>query len=132
VPLDLLVLILPYLSPSDGAALFDICLSTQITESKDNAVQKRGYKILAKLVESGKVSPDPQQVLQQMDSLLEGLTPAAKKVYRLLLCNLASPEMILSGSFCSPELACCTYLSDKLASSTFYHTGSRGWDKRTI
>jgi ribosomal RNA-processing protein 12 len=86
--LDLLVLILPYLSASDGAALFDICLSTQITESKDNAVQKRGYKILAKLVELGKVSPDPQQVLQQMDSLLEGLTPAAKKVYCLVFCNL--------------------------------------------
>ena len=78
--LDLLVIILPYLSTADGQALFEICLSSEITESKDNAVQKRGYKVLGKLIEQNKVSPDPQQVLQKMDSLLEGLAPAAKKV----------------------------------------------------
>lgn len=79
--LDLLVLILPRLSSADGASLFNICLKSEVTESKDNAVQKRAYKILAKLVELDKVSPDLQQVLQQMNSLLEGLAPAAKKVY---------------------------------------------------
>ncbi len=78
--LDLLVIVLPYLSPSDGQALFDICLTSEITESKDNAVQKRGYKILGKLLEHGKALPDPQQVLQKMDAVLEGLAPAAKKV----------------------------------------------------
>ncbi|KAI0088037.1 NUC173-domain-containing protein [Irpex rosettiformis] len=77
--LDLLVIILPHLSPVDGQELFEICLANEITESKDNAVQKRGYKILGKLIEHNKASSDPQQVLQKMDSLLGGLASAAKK-----------------------------------------------------
>lgn len=55
-------------------------MSKDLIESKDNAVQKRAYKILAKLVEAGKVSVDAQSVLQRLDSFLDGLSPAAKKV----------------------------------------------------
>ncbi|KAI0696713.1 ribosomal RNA-processing protein 12 [Cytidiella melzeri] len=88
--LDLLVLMLPHLSTSDGSALFDICLTSEITESSDNAVQKRGYKILGKLIEHDKASPDPQQVLQKMDSLLSGLAPAAKKDRFVLLSLLVT------------------------------------------
>ncbi|KAI0341904.1 ribosomal RNA-processing protein 12 [Trametopsis cervina] len=88
--LDLLVLVLPYLSPSDGSALFDICLASDITESRDNAVQKRGYKILGKLLECDKVSPDPQTVLQKMDTVLSGLAAAAKKDRFVLLSLLVA------------------------------------------
>ena len=76
----LLILILPHLSLADGSALFEFCLTSEITESQDNAVQKRGYKILSKLLEHGKASPDAQVVLQKLDALTSGLASAAKKV----------------------------------------------------
>lgn len=78
--LDLLVLLLPYLPSAEASALFESCLSGELLESKDNAVQKRAYKILAKLMEVGKVSVDAQSVLQKLDGFLDGLSPAAKKV----------------------------------------------------
>ena len=48
--------------------------------NQDNGVQKRGYKILTKLVESNKVPVDAQSVIQRLDDVSEGLAPAAKKV----------------------------------------------------
>lgn len=58
-------------------------LIKQYNWGKDNGVQKRGYKILAKLVESGKVSVDAEAILRQLDELADGLAPAAKKVTSL-------------------------------------------------
>ena len=49
---DILLLLLPYLSPSDSGSLFELILQPAILSHSDNGVQKRGYKILAKLVES--------------------------------------------------------------------------------
>lgn len=80
---DILILLLPHLSSSDATTLFHICLSNNIIGGKDNGVQKRGYKILAKLVESGKVSVDAEAILRQLDELADGLAPAAKKVTSL-------------------------------------------------
>lgn len=78
--LDLIALTLPYLSSVDAMSLFNLCLSSEILESKENAVQKRGYKILGKLMESSKVQIDAIAVLQQLDNFLDDLLPAAKKV----------------------------------------------------
>lgn len=78
--LDLLILVLPHLSTTDGSQLFEMCLTKEITESADNAVQKRGYKILAKLIEHSKAAPESQAVLQKLDTLTGGLSSAAKKV----------------------------------------------------
>jgi ribosomal RNA-processing protein 12 len=77
---DLLLLLIPYLPAVDAIALFQKCLSTEILGSKDNGVQKRGYKILAKLTENGKVVIDTETVLRRLDELSDGLSPAAKKV----------------------------------------------------
>ena len=77
---DILILLLPYLSTKDATELFQMCLSSDILGGKDNGVQKRGYKILAKLVHSGKVTVDAEPILGQLDKLVEGLAPAAKKV----------------------------------------------------
>ncbi|KXN91076.1 Ribosomal RNA-processing protein 12 [Leucoagaricus sp. SymC.cos] len=76
---DILILLLPYLSQSDSKALFEFCLTPEVLSGKDNGVQKRGYKILAKLVETKKVDVDILIVLKKLDELLEGMTPAAKK-----------------------------------------------------
>lgn len=73
-------MLLPFLSPADSAALFEMGISPQILAAKDNGVQKRGYKILAKLMESGKVPIDAEKVLGQLDEVADGLMAAAKKV----------------------------------------------------
>lgn len=60
--------------------LFQLCLSGNVLSSKDNGVQKRGYKILAKLLNVGKIQVDAVTVLRQLDEQSDGLSPAAKKV----------------------------------------------------
>lgn len=77
---DILILLLPHLSSADANALFQACLSSEVLGNKDNGVQKRGYKILAKLVDIGKVTVDAENILSRLDELAEGLAPAAKKV----------------------------------------------------
>ena len=93
---DILILLLPYLSSTDASALFEMCLSGDILGSKDNGVQKRGYKILAKLAESGKVDVNPEEVLGKLDELAEGLSSAAKKDRCTLLALLI--PMLPSGA----------------------------------
>ncbi|KAG6903066.1 hypothetical protein C0995_006253 [Termitomyces sp. Mi166 len=85
---DILILLLPFLSTADATALYNLCLSTEVLTGKDNGVQKRGYKILTKLVESGKVTVDAEAVISQMDKLSEGLVAAAKKDRFNLLSSL--------------------------------------------
>nr|VWP02479.1 G protein alpha subunit [Ganoderma boninense] len=76
---DLLLLVLPYLSAEDATALFNMYLASDVLENKDNGVQKRGYKTLARLVGSGKVQADAAAVLQNLERLVDGLAAAAKK-----------------------------------------------------
>lgn len=78
--LDILVLLLPHLSTQDASELFDAIFSDEVLVNPDNAVQKRGYKILARLVEGGKLPIDVEQLFKRLDELSEGLSPAAKKV----------------------------------------------------
>jgi len=79
---DILILLLPYLPQNDSQALFNLCLTPQVLTGKDSGVQKRGYKILARLIDKDKVEVDILVVLETIDKFLEGLTPAAKKVIR--------------------------------------------------
>ena len=80
---DILILLLPHLSVADATALYNLCLTKEVLANSDNGVQKRGYKILAKLTENNKTGAniDVQDVLQRLDDASEGLAPAAKKVY---------------------------------------------------
>ena len=77
---DITILLLPYISSVDAGALYQLCLSSNVIANKDSGVQKRGYKILAKLVESGKVNANPEVVFFKLDEQLNSLAPAAKKV----------------------------------------------------
>ncbi|KAI0062893.1 NUC173-domain-containing protein [Artomyces pyxidatus] len=78
---DILLLVLPHLAPSDGAALFQQCLSKEVLTNHDNGVQKRGYKILGRLLDGGKLGSnlDVEEVIKRLDEAAEGLAPAAKK-----------------------------------------------------
>jgi ribosomal RNA-processing protein 12 len=60
--------------------LFDLSLTSDVLTCKDNGVQKRGYKILTKVIESGKVDVDVESTLKKLDELVDGLNVAAKKV----------------------------------------------------
>ena len=77
---DILILLLQRLGPINSISLFDLCLSPEVLSGRDNGVQKRGYKILAKLVVNSKVPIDAETTLRKLDDLTEGLTPAARKV----------------------------------------------------
>jgi len=77
---DILFFLLPHLSTQNASELFDATLSKDVLVNPDNAVQKRGYKILARLAESGKLSLDAEQLFMQLGELSDGLSPAAKKV----------------------------------------------------
>lgn len=77
---DILILLLPYLSPADSMSLFDLCLTPEILNGRNNGIQKRGYKILTKLVDGGKISVNSETVVRKLDEMVDGLTPAAKKV----------------------------------------------------
>ena len=77
---DILILLLERLDSISSISLFDLSLSPEVLSGKDNGVQKRGYKILTKLVLNGKVPIDAETILRKLDDLTEGLTPAARKV----------------------------------------------------
>ena len=77
---DILILLLPNLPAPDLRTLFDLSLTSDVLTSKDNGVQKRGYKTLTKVIESGKVEVDVESTLKKLDELVDGLSVAAKKV----------------------------------------------------
>ncbi|KAF7315455.1 rRNA processing protein [Mycena indigotica] len=94
---DLVLLLLPYISSADAQKLFQLCLSKTVLCAKDNGVQKRGYKILTRLIETKKVSIEVETVLKELDETLEGITPAAKKdrfsLLALLVAQLPSSAL---------------------------------------
>ncbi|KAJ7683246.1 armadillo-type protein [Mycena rosella] len=100
---DLVILLLPNLSPADAQQLFQLCLSAPVLSAKDNGVQKRGYKILTRLLESEKVLVDAEVVLKQLDELADGLAPAAKKD-RFNLLSLLIPQLPSSAMHVIPSL----------------------------
>jgi ribosomal RNA-processing protein 12 len=77
--LDLLALLTPFISATDATALFHMCLSTEVLASKDVGVQKRGYKILARLAQGGVVPVDAEAVVKELEVTGEALHAAAKK-----------------------------------------------------
>ena len=77
---DIVVILLPYLPASDAEPLFAFCLTGDVLGHSEMGVQKRGYKILSRLVAGGKVSIDAEAVLKQLDEQADLLAPAAKKV----------------------------------------------------
>ena len=77
---DILILLTPYLSSKESRSISDLCLSPDVLKNKDNGVQKRGYKLLSKLVSLGKIQVDAESLYAKMDEVAEDTLPAAKKV----------------------------------------------------
>jgi ribosomal RNA-processing protein 12 len=77
---DLILLLIPFLTSSSAKSLFELFISPQVLEDRSTGVQKRGYKILGKLIEKGTLDVDAGAVIQQLDGVSDGLAAAAKKV----------------------------------------------------
>lgn len=79
---DILVLLVPYLSKKDAQAVFDLCLSQQVLTNADNGVQKRAYKLLARILQANKmdVSSMIEELFAKLDEVAEKTLAAAKKV----------------------------------------------------
>lgn len=77
---DLLQILLPFLGNKDSQSLFELSSTENVLESKHTGVQKRGYKILGKLVDSRKLEVTPESFIQQLESKVGGLSAGAKKV----------------------------------------------------
>lgn len=85
---DILLLLLPHLPLKEAASLFDLCLTPEILASKDAGVQKRGYRIVAKLLDGGKVTLDGARVESTFKILIdatEKVGAAAKRVWPPLI-----------------------------------------------
>ena len=77
---DLLQILLPFLGDKDSQTLFELSSTEDVLENKDTGVQKRGYKILGKLVDGGKIEFTPADFIQQLEGKADGVSAAAKKV----------------------------------------------------
>ena len=77
---DLLQILLPFLGDKDSQALLELSIKEDVLENKDTGVQKRGYKILGKLIDSGKIEITSEDFIQQLESRADGVFAAAKKV----------------------------------------------------
>jgi ribosomal RNA-processing protein 12 len=76
---DLILLLVPYLESDDAEKLFTSILSLDVLILKDNGVQKRAYKTLAKIAEKSSFNIDVTQTIQKLDAFSDGLMSAAKK-----------------------------------------------------
>ena len=77
---DLLYILLPFLGDNDSGTLFELSSMESVLGNKDTGIQKRGYKILSKLVDSGKIQVTPEEFIQQLEGKADGVSAAAKKV----------------------------------------------------
>ena len=77
---DLLQILLPFLGDNDSRILFELSCVEGVLENKDTGVQKRGYKILSKLVDGGKIQVTPGNFIEQLEGKADGVSAAAKKV----------------------------------------------------
>ncbi|EJD52438.1 NUC173-domain-containing protein [Auricularia subglabra TFB-10046 SS5] len=76
---DLLLLLLPHLSAADSNTLFAMCLSPEMLGHWDGGVQKRCYRLLARLVETGHATVDAEVVLKKLLDESQSVAPAAKR-----------------------------------------------------
>ncbi|CAE6439667.1 unnamed protein product [Rhizoctonia solani] len=84
--LDLLILLVPHLSSTDATRLFTIIFSENVISNADGTVQKKAYRVLARLVERGVV-----------DGLQEGEGKNGKVESALSRCAEITPSVNVSA-----------------------------------
>ncbi|GJJ06213.1 hypothetical protein Clacol_000403 [Clathrus columnatus] len=91
---DLLILILPTLPRAECKELWDLCLSGVVIGHSESGVQKRGYRILTKLIEAGRLTSvlDVEDVITKLTSSSDTVTAPAKRD-RITLIALLLPSV---------------------------------------
>jgi len=83
--LDLLIIFVPYLPQAQLAALFKASATPTMLEHHDATVQKKSYRLLKRLLESGKLGAagEGQQLEEFVGKVVEagsGIGPGAQRV----------------------------------------------------
>lgn len=77
---DLLVLLLSELPQTQCQELWNICVSSSVIGNPDGGIQKRGYRLLSKLVQGGKLANlNVEDVLFQLTARSESVAAPAKR-----------------------------------------------------
>lgn len=101
---DILILLIPYLSPSDAQIVFSLCLKPVMLGNKDNGIQKRTYKLMGKILVAGKLeNVDAESLFETLDKNSDNVLAAAKKdrfmLLKALFAHLPSTSLHVIPSF---------------------------------
>lgn len=91
--LDLLIILVPFLPATSAKALFGHAAGEKLIGSEDPAVQKKSYRVLARLIETGKVLCDGEGIEEFVTRLADGgeVVAAAARRDRVLLLTVLIP-----------------------------------------
>ncbi|KAI5117784.1 hypothetical protein M0805_000427 [Coniferiporia weirii] len=133
---DILVLLVPHLSAKDAQAVFDLCLSREVLTNADNGVQKRAYKLLGRLIQSGKadVSANAEELYAKMDEVADETLAAAKKdrlaLLKALLSHLPSNALHVIPSLIPEAVLGTKEPSEKARTAAFELVVALGYKMR--
>lgn len=80
--LDLLILFVPHLPSGQSRALFTATASTTMLEHHDATVQKKSYRLLSRLLESGKVfltGEEMESLIKTLNDVAAGVGPGTQR-----------------------------------------------------
>ncbi len=83
--LDLLIIFVPYLPTTQSETLFSATATVTMLEHSDATLQKKSYRVLARLIEAGKVGDlvkgeNLEELVKKLDEVGRGLGPGAQRV----------------------------------------------------
>lgn len=83
--LDLLIIFVPYLPPTQSTSLFNAIATPAMLEHPDATVQKKSYRLLKRLLEGGKLKLQGKQLeefVEKLNVVGAGVGPGAQRVSR--------------------------------------------------
>jgi len=84
--LDLLIVFVPYLPPTQSTSLFNAIATPAMLEHSDATVQKKSYRLLKRLLENGKLNVEGKELetfVEKLNAVGGGVGPGAQRVSTL-------------------------------------------------
>ena len=81
--LDLLIVFVPYLPPTQSTSLFNAIATPAMLEHSDATVQKKSYRLLKRLLENGKLNVEGKELetfVEKLNAVGGGVGPGAQRV----------------------------------------------------
>lgn len=97
--LDLLIIFVPYLPQTQSSALFTATATATMLEHHDATVQKKSYRLLKRLLETGRLGQMGQgekldEFVVKIGEAGAGIGPGAQRVRRKICPNI---QLLISG-----------------------------------